>query len=517
MASFAVQRMAADLPSATVNAPSERSRELSSWLTDYARRRIQPRLIDERRCIPPHVVLDFGNRGVLAMQVPRVAGGLLEFNHREACWVLGQLGAIDFTLAAFVGLNNCLGVRPIARFGTPALRERYLPSLASGRILGAFALTEAGAGSDPAGVTAVAARTSNGFRLSGEKWWSGSAQWAGVINVVARHHDAAGRACGFVALSVDGDQRGVEQGEESLTLGLRGMVQNRVRFNDTDVDTSQVLGSPFAGMSVAADTMGFGRLVIGAVASGALWRLLQLMLRYAERRRVGGGLLYCNDHVQSVILEHWRAASALDLLVQRVAEALDAQISLPVEIQAAVKLLSTELLWAAADSAMQLVGGRAYSENNPIAQLWRDARITRVFEGPSETLAAYLGRQVLSRSSPLITHLEALDVDQVASLQGLIDPCRSASVPPPARTLIALGQATAWTVLGIYAGATPELKAWVESKRADAARVVAAGAIHLPSSEVLRELIERRLGHIEVNQVGEERRIDPYLDELFPG
>src|SRR6218665_3805592 len=86
--------------------PSDRSQAMAEWLGDYARRRIHSRLIDERRCIPPYVALGF--------------------DHQEYFWTLRQLGAIDFTLAAFVGLNNCLGVRPILRFGNPAMRERYL-------------------------------------------------------------------------------------------------------------------------------------------------------------------------------------------------------------------------------------------------------------------------------------------------------------------------------------------------------------------------------------------------------
>ncbi|QNM98207.1 acyl-CoA dehydrogenase family protein [Chitinimonas koreensis] len=504
--------MSLELAQTALAPPSDRSQALADWLRDYARRRIHSRLIDERRCIPPHVALDFGNRGLLGMQVPAGQGGLLGLDHQEYFWLLRQLGAIDFTLAAFVGLNNCLGVRPILRFGNPAMRERYLPDLARGRILGAFAVTEAGAGSNPAGIAAVAQRQANGFVLSGEKWWSGSAQWAGVINVVARHHDTAGRHCGFVALCVDGDQPGLRQGEEALTLGLRGMVQNQLHFDAAAIGADRVLGSPYAGMSVAADTMGYGRLAIAAVAGGAVWRLLQLMVRYTSRRRVGETLLYGNDHVQAVILEHWRAASALDLLVRRIGIALDGGASLPPEVHAAAKLVATELLWAAADAAMQLLGGRAYCENNPVAQIWRDARITRVFEGPSETIASYLGQQLLREPSALLQHLQTRHAGQAAQLQAIADCCRAQDAEPSARGLVALGEAAAWTVLAAYVEPAPELAGWLGAKRAAAAeRLLAPAEAALPDADLLAALIDRQAGLVRQMRAGEQRELDPYL------
>jgi alkylation response protein AidB-like acyl-CoA dehydrogenase len=497
--------------------PSDRSQAMAEWLGDYARRRIHSRLIDERRCIPPYVVLDFGNRGLLGMQVPAEQGGLLGFDHQEYFWTLRQLGAIDFTLAAFVGLNNCLGVRPILRFGSPAMRERYLPALACGRILGSFAVTEACAGSNPAGIAAVAQRQAQGFVLSGEKWWSGSAQWAGVINVVACHHDDAGRHCGFVALCVDGDQPGLRHGEEALTLGLRGMVQNQVHFDSAEIGVDRVLGSPYAGMSVAADTMTYGRLAIAAVSSGTIWRLLQLMVRYTGRRRVGNSLLYGNDHVQAVMLEHWRAASALDLLVRRIAVVLDGGASLPTEVYAAAKLVATELLWAAADSAMQLLGGRAYCENNPVAQIWRDARVTRIFEGPSEVIATYLGQQSLRRESPLLQHLQSLDTGQALQLQAICNSCQSTDAKLSASSLIALGYATAWTMLAVYVQNVPELVGWVAVKRATVAESLLEHTTRtLPDADSLSELIAKQIGLIRLDRAGEQVDLDPYFYDCFP-
>ncbi|WP_232461907.1 acyl-CoA dehydrogenase family protein, partial [Burkholderia ubonensis] len=166
--------------------------ELNDWLRHYARTRIDSRTIDERRTIPPHVVLDFGNQGLLGMPIDRSYGGL-GLTHRDMLRVISQLAAIDSTLAFFVGLNNTLGILPIMQHAQPALRDELLPSLASGRMLAAFAITEPAAGSHPRAITSRAQRIDTGdWLVTGTKSWSGSSAWAGIVNVFARQADGAG-------------------------------------------------------------------------------------------------------------------------------------------------------------------------------------------------------------------------------------------------------------------------------------------------------------------------------------
>ena len=512
--------MWADLLSNVAAAPSERTSVLADWLRDYARRRINSRLIDQRRCITPYVVLDFGNQGLLGMQVPIEHGGKLALNHLEMAWVLRQLGGIDLTLASFVGFNNCLGIRPLLRYGGTALHDRYLPDMASGRVLGSFALTEVEAGSNPLGIAAIAQRNATGYSLSGQKLWSGSAQWAGVINVIARHHDAAGKYHGFLALCVDGNQPGLCHGEESLTLGLRGMVQNAVHFDAVQVDEKQVLGSPYAGMAVAADTMGFGRFAIAAVSVGAIWHALQLMVRYAGRREISNVRLYENDHVQSVIVETWLAASALDRMVECIAQSLDGGIPPPVEVYAAAKLLSSELLWQAADAAMQMLGGRGYCDNNPAGQLLRDARITRIFEGPSETLANYLGQRLWQGSPAYLEHLTTQGCGQAAQLQQEVQtlrqryPSGTTVDHVSSRQLIALGEVSAWTLLAAYAGELDPLSGWLKRKQQiAAARLREPAWACLPEADTLAAFIANQIGLTQQTLAGEQVQLDPYLHD----
>ncbi len=377
---------------------STRADPLIDWLRDYANEQINSRIIDERRCIPPYIVLDFGNQGLLGMQVPPEYGGL-GLGHYDTMRVLEQLGAIDPTLSLFVGLNNILGIRPILHYGSSQLREQLLPLLATGRELAAFALTEPTAGSNPQAITAQAIpRPDGGWRLQGSKIWSGSAAWAGVTNVFVQHQDTDGRLQGISGFAVR-KGTGMRQGAEALTMGMRGMVQNTVYLNDVTVDTEQLLGQAGSGMQVAQDAMMYGRLAIASASVGGMKRCAQLMLRYSSRRAISTGKLLENPFVLNRLSEITAAITAVETLVAEIAQRLDAGEVVPPELYAACKTAAPEFYWQAADSLVQVLGGRGYIETNLAPQILRDARVLRIFEGPTETLNWFLGSRIHESNS----------------------------------------------------------------------------------------------------------------------
>ena len=379
----------------------KRADDIIDWLRKYASERINSRLIDERRCIPPHVVLDFGNRGILGMQVPEQYGGTA-LGNRDAMRVVEQLAAIDLTLATFVVNNEFLGIRPIQRYASQAVREQLLPILAKGRELAAFALTEPDAGSNPQAISAIGVvDDTGGWRLNGTKVWSGSAAWAGVINIFAKTVDTNGKPSGITGFAIRQGTAGLRPGPESLTMGMRGMVQNFVYMDDVPVDATNLLGEPGAGMEAAQDAMLFTRLAIGAMCVGGMKRCTQLMLRYATRRNIATGRLLDNPVTLSRLSDITAATTAFETLVARVAELLDDECSVPVEAYVACKTSGPELLWKAADNLVQLLGGRGYTETNIASQILRDARVFRIFEGPTETLNMFLGSRAIHHSSEL--------------------------------------------------------------------------------------------------------------------
>lgn len=377
--------------------PAERSRQradaLLEWLREYAEHRINSRLIDERRCVSPSIILDFGNRGLFGLQVPESLGGL-ELNLASAVRVYQQLGAIDLSLATLLFLHNTNGIRPVLSFAAPALRDELIPILASGRELAAFALSEPGAGSNLGAIQARAdSDGAGGWLLHGLKRWNGSA-WAGVISVFARLVDDDGRLRGLTGFVLRQPQPGLRIGPEALTMGMRGIMQNSLYLEGVQVSRERLLGEPGKGMQVVEHVLSFGRVATAAVAVGATLRCAQLIRRFASRREIETGVLLQNPQVAVRISSLIHRVTLDHALLSNFAERLDAGDPLLPEIAMVLKLQSTESLNSAADLLMQLLGGRGYMENNLAPQILRDARALSIGEGANESLLAAVGRSV---------------------------------------------------------------------------------------------------------------------------
>jgi alkylation response protein AidB-like acyl-CoA dehydrogenase len=395
-----------------LNDAADRATAVVEWLRAYAPR-IDVFAMDERRCMPPHVVLDLGNAGVLGMLAPQRYGGL-ELRYADWTRVIEQLGAIDTTVALFVGVHNALGIRPIVRFGAPALCDEALPALASGRALGALAITEAGAGSNPRAMKATGVRQPDGgFTLTGVKWWSGNASMAGWINVFVRLADSSRRVDTITGFALGGTTPGLRCGRESMTMGVRGMVQCAVHLEGAQASEKQLLGTIGRGMEVAFDAFSCARLGIAAIALGAIKRCAQFMLGHADARVVGAGPLIAQPLTQERLSFAVSAAASLEALLGHICAEFDRGQDVAPELFIVCKTAAPELLWTVADACLQLHGGRGYSEENPIAHLFRDARLLRIFEGPTETLNHALGVTLLhdpARSAGMLRSIGGVDI-----------------------------------------------------------------------------------------------------------
>jgi acyl-CoA synthetase (AMP-forming)/AMP-acid ligase II/alkylation response protein AidB-like acyl-CoA dehydrogenase len=383
-----------------VSAEVSRSRanDLIGWLRRYASDRINSRLMDERRCIPPYLILDFGNQGILGMPVPESYGGLgLRFG--DYLRVLEQLAAIDLTLALVLFANSTNGIRPIQRYARPALRDELLPRLASGRELAAFALSEPGAGSNLGGIASQALPDGRGgWRLRGLKRWNASS-WAGVVSVFVRLPGERGRPGGLTGFVVRQGSPGLRVGPEALTTGLRGSVQNSLYLDDVPVGPEQLLGEPGRGMEVAEDTLTLGRLCISALSLGGLKRCVQLLTRYGSRRTIASGQLLANPLVLTTLGEMVGLIGALEALRDQIARRLDTDQPVPPEVPMAAKVIGTDGLVRAGGQLVQLLGGRGFMENNLAPQILRDARGLTITEGSNEPLTTQVGRKARHTSA----------------------------------------------------------------------------------------------------------------------
>lgn len=368
-----------------------------AWLRSYAERRLNSRLIDERRTIPPYVVLDLGNQGFFGLQIPKRFGGC-DLTTVDLMRILEQIAAIDLSLATLVGVHNGLGVRPILKFGTDSVQKHLLPVLAAGRQLAAFALTEPGAGSNPLAMRATAVKTQGGWLVNAEKQWIGLGSWAGVLTIFAKAIDPTTGPQGTIALMIPENTPGLSQGPEALTMGMRGIVQNTIYVRNAFVPDDAVLAKIGDGMVVGRDAMMFSRLGIGAMCVGAMKRCAQMMARYAVNRSISTGRLADNPVTVAKLQDLASAISATQSLVYEIAALTDRNEDVPVEAYLACKTAASEHLGEAADQLIQLLGGRGYIESNMAPQIFRDARVLRILEGPSETLYMHLGASVLQQN-----------------------------------------------------------------------------------------------------------------------
>ncbi len=514
----------------------QRANDLIAWLREYGALRINSRLIDERRCIPPYVILDFGNRGLLGMQVPEAYGGL-GLRHVDCLRVLEQLAAIDLTLASVVFLNGTNGIRPIQGYGTPALRAELLPRLAGGRELASFALSEPGAGANVGGIASEARPDGRGgWRIRGVKRWN-SSSWAGVVSVFARLVDEGGRLGGLTGFVVRQGSPGLRIGPEALTMGLRGSVQNTLILDNVAVTPSDLLGVPGRGMEVAEDALTVGRLCIAAVCLGGLKRCMQLLFRYGERRTVATGQLLVNPVVLATLGELAALIDALEALKDEIAVRLDAGQPVPAEIPMAAKVIGSDSLNWAAGQLMQLLGGRGYMENNLAPQILRDARVLSVGEGPNEPLTTQVGRKARHTdaiSSYLVRDRDGSDVNAVlgAAMSQIADRCLSGPHPFADRSTNQLwaegliGRVACEALLlaairgAVRRSPSPRLRRsldWTEERFARTLRRACDGRPEdrlMPTPNEISALVEHykgAIGDVEQGLAGEEEELDPYL------
>ena len=490
--------------------PREQSRrtaiEMRDWLRRWAPRRLDSRLMDERRSMPPHVLLDLGNHGFLGMQAPLALGGKA-LATGDLLRLMEQLAAIDLTLATAVGVHNGLGLRPLLRHGPAQLRASVVPQMAGGRQLAAFALTEPAAGANPLAMRTRAVRCPGGWRLSGDKHLIGLANWAGWITVVARALDEDGMALGTVALLVPDDAPGVHQEAEALTMGMRAMVQNALRFEAVFVPDLYVIGAPGAGMEVARDAMAFARLGIGALCIGAMKRCAQLMLRYAGRREVAGGRLLQHPVTLARLDTLTCAIAALESLVAALAAHDERGAGLPQEACMACKCVASELLWESADALMQLLGGRGYLEPNLAPLLLRDARVMRILEGPTEALYVHLGTGALEGG--------CLDfVADVLDAPALAEQARHAlQSASSSGSVYAAGELCAWTVL---AAAVPDGAPanWARRRWSLLLAQLGQEGARVPVEDLASRIVgyAEAIGVLDQEAAGERHERDPLLE-----
>ncbi len=355
---------------------------------------IDSRRFDEEETLPEEVIRAFASSGLLAITIPKEYGGL-GLSASAYARVFGAVASTDPSLAVLIGVHCGLGGKAIVLFGNDEQKARYLPGLARGETLAAYALTEPETGSDAQNIVSRAHRAPNGkgWLLNGRKHWIGNGHRAGVIVTFAqtpyeRDGEQVTRPTAFI---IRPDMPGFRVDGTVRKLGIRGSTQAELVFEDMYVPDDHVLGTVGKGFRVAVNALNAGRLSLASGCTQATKRMVGEMTRYAEARTQFGGPLASFEITQRKIATLAADAYAADSMVGSLAAALDAD-NVDAALEAAcVKVFASELVWRAADEMVQLAGGRGFVKPWPYERYLRDARINRIFEGANEILRLFVG------------------------------------------------------------------------------------------------------------------------------
>lgn len=339
-----------------------------------------------------------GRDGWLRHCVPAAYGGLHDrLDVRGLCLVRETLARAD-GLADFAFAVQGLGSAPIALFGTVALRQRYLPGVAAGKRLAAFALSEPDAGSDVAALSTTARLDGDGYVLDGTKTWISNAGLADQYVVFARTGKPEDGARGLSAFVVDADTPGLRVSERIRVSAPHPL--GTLRFEGCRVPASQRLGQPGEGFKVAMATLDTFRATVGAAALGFARRALDEAVARARSRHAFGQPLAEHQLIQQKLASMALDVDASALLVYRAAWTKDCVADRVTRESAMAKLYATEAAQRVVDAAVQVFGGLGVVSGVPVERLYREVRALRIYEGTSEIQQLVIARQLLASVEP---------------------------------------------------------------------------------------------------------------------
>ncbi len=361
---------------------------------EFAERDIRPlvRDMDEQAYVPRELVRKLFDLGVMGIEIPETYGGAgASFFH--AVLAVEMLSRVDPSIGVLVDVQNTLVVNALMRFGSDDLKRRYLPRLATDTV-GAYALSEAGSGSDAFALATRAVEDTHEYRLSGRKLWITNANEADVFIVFATVSPEAGYK-GITAFVVEREFEGLHVGKKEDKLGIRASSTCELLLEDCRVPTHNVLGEVGRGYKVAIETLNEGRIGIGAQMIGLSQGALEHAIRYTKERRQFGKAIADFQAVQFQLARAATEIEAARLLVYNAARLRDR--GLPFLTAAAMcKLYSSEAAEHVTSLAVQLFGGYGYVKDYPVEKLYRDAKIGQIYEGTSNLQLQTISKQILA-------------------------------------------------------------------------------------------------------------------------
>jgi alkylation response protein AidB-like acyl-CoA dehydrogenase len=368
-------------------------REIQALAREFAEAEIEPHAAewDREHRFPRDLFAKLAGLGLMGVCVPEEYGGA-GADFLSYILVLEELSRADAGVGVTVAVHTSAATLPILSFGTDEQRSRFVPPLARGEHLGAFALTEAEAGSDAGSLRTRAEPTEDGWRITGAKQWITNGAFAGTFLLFARTDPATPGARGVSAFLVDAEHVRVTRDEEKL--GLNSSITNDIVLEDADVARDRLLHEEGKGFTVAMATLDGGRIGIAAQALGIAQAAYDVAREYAKERRAFGKAIAEHQAIQWKLADMSTEIDAARLLVYRAAW-LKGQGLPHTEEGAKAKLFASEMARRQTSEAIQILGGYGYTKEFPVERYYRDAKITEIYEGTSEIQRLVIARSIL--------------------------------------------------------------------------------------------------------------------------
>lgn len=369
--------------------PDEESVELLDLTRTLAARELAPKAAaaEETATFPREVFRTLGRAGLLGLPYPQEYGGGGQ-PYEVYLQVLEELGRAWASVAVGVSVHalSCFG---LARYGSPELRNRLLPGMLGGELLGAYCLSEANAGSDPAAMTTTAVRDGDSYVINGTKAWTTHGGEADFYQVMARTSDAR---TGISCFLVDADTPGLSADPPERKMGLNGSTTASMRFDDVRVPAERLLGEEGQGLKIALTGLDSGRLGIAAVAVGLAQAALDTAYEYAGQRETFGVPILDHQGLAFVLADMATAVDSARATTLAAAALRDR--GQPFTREAAVaKLLATDNAMRVTTDAVQVLGGYGYTRDFPVERFMREAKVMQIFEGTNQ-----IQRMIISRA-----------------------------------------------------------------------------------------------------------------------
>jgi len=336
---------------------------------------------------PAEFLESLKEQGLFGLIIPEDFGGI-GLSNLGYSRVLQQTSRYDASVSLTIGAHSSIGMKGILLSGNAAQKAKYLPKLASGELIAAFCLTEAGSGSDAASIKTYATKNADGsWQLTGEKIWITNGPTAGLYTVFAKTDSAQGKMSAFI---VERDWVGVSTGHKEDKLGIRASATSTVSFNEVHVPAENLLGEEGKGFKIAMAILNNGRTGLGGGAVGGMKRCIQLAARQARDRKQFGKSIAEFGLVREKLAQMTVNCFATESVVTMVGHYIDSGMQ-DSSVEAAIsKVFASESLWSVVNESLQVAGGNGYMREFPYEKYLRDSRINMIFEGTNEILRLFI-------------------------------------------------------------------------------------------------------------------------------